>query len=286
LILNIRPNSTFVCTNKLEVELLEECGVRHTLISYAFADRVVDKKAKHGFAWIRDKFDTIFVDSGAHSAYTKGQEVDFVEYTDFLKKEREMIDVAAQLDIIGDRERTLENYIRHIDSGTDWVLPIFSGNWEEALVLMEPHLVTNYIGLGGSVYWKKFYNDGWNVVRNLPNKYDYHGFAKGNYEAFRRGWLYSIDSSSWSFGARGRETSARIKGANLGVKLGRKSNNDRNNLRYVHSLLKDDMEACDIDIEKVIEGDYRTLLKLAIVIYYRPLFREIGGGMFEKNFKW
>ena len=276
----------FVCTNKLEVALLEECGVRHTLISYAFADRVVDKDAKLGFSWIRDKFDTIFVDSGAHSAFTKGKEVDFNEYTDFLKREKECIDVAAQLDIIGDRKRTLENYIRHVDSGTDWVLPIFSGNWEEALTLMEPHLVTNYIGLGGSVYWKKFHNDGWNIVRNLPNKYDYHGFAKGNIEAFKRGWLYSIDSSSWSFGARGRETAARIKGQNVGVKLGRKSNNERNNLRYVHSLLKDDMEACGVEIENVINGVYRDLLKLAIVIYYRPLFREIGRGMFEQNFKW
>ena len=273
----------FVCTNKLEVALLEECGVRNILVSYAFADRVVDKDT--GFGWLRDKFDTLFVDSGAHSAYTKGEEVDFNAYCDFLKKEKDNIDAAAQLDIIGDRDRTLENYKRHVDEGTDWVLPIFSVNWEEALNMMEPHMVTDYVGLGGSVFYKDYWNDGWTVIRNLPSKYKYHGFARGYAEALKNGWLYSIDSSSWSFGARGRQTMARLKGVNAGMLLGRKSNNDRNNIRYIHSILRDDFEACGIDVEDVIEGTYRDLLKLAVATYYRPFFREIGGDMFDANFK-
>lgn len=269
----------FVCTNKLEVELLEECGCRNILVSYAFADRV---QANKSLSWIRNKFDTIFVDSGAHTAYTQGKEVDFNKYNDFLKKEKQNIDVAAQLDIIGDIHRTKDNYIRHVNEGTDWVIPILSGNWKMAMTLMEPHLVTDYLGLGGSIYWKKRY-DGWNAVRTLSNKYRYHGFAKGNLEAFQQGWLYSIDSSSWSFGARGRETAARINKENLGISLGRKSKTARNDLRRTLWMLKDDLEATNIDPQKVIDGDYRTLLKIAVVVYYRPLFRECG--LFETNFK-
>jgi len=271
----------FVCTNKLEVALLEECGVRHILISYAFADRVQDKKT--GLGWIRDKFDTIFVDSGAHTALTQGKEVDFNKYCDFLRKEKENYDVAAQLDIIGDRERTRDNYIRHTTERTDWVIPILSGNWPIALQLMEKHLVTSYLGLGGSQYWKKFLKNSWNVVRSMPNKYKYHGFAKGNFDAFRGGWLYSIDSSSWSFGARGREVAARIHRRNVGATLGKKGINNRIRLRQISEVLKDEFEATSTDSEDFIEGDYRTLLKIAVVVYYRPMFKEIG--LFDTNFK-
>ena len=269
----------FVCTNKLEVELLEECGCRNILISYAFADRVMANKS---LSWVRNKFDTIFVDSGAHTAFTQGREVDFDKYNTFLKKEKPNIDVAAQLDIIGNRERTRDNYIRHTKEGTDWVIPILSGHWKMALAMMEKHLVTDYLGLGGSQYWKTRY-DQWNQVRTLPSKYKYHGFAKGNFEAFKGGWLYSIDSSSWSFGARGRETAARINQENLGISLGRKSKTARNDLRRVLYLLKDDLEATNTDPQLVIDGDYKTLLKIAIVVYYRPLFRECR--MFNENFK-
>lgn len=277
--LRFRTKFHFVCTNKLEVELLEECGVRNILISYAFANRVQQNKS---LSWIRDKFDTIFVDSGAHTAFTQGREVDFNKYNEFLKKERPNIDVAAQLDIIGNRERTQENYIRHTKEGTDWVIPILTGNWKKALVGLEKHLVTDYLGLGGSQFWKQYF-DGWNHVRTLPKKYKYHGFAKGNIDAFKGGWLYSIDSSSWSFGARGREIAARIHGENVGLLLGKKSATGRNDLRRALLLLKDDMEATGTDREDVIAGDYRTLLKIAIVLFYRPLFRECR--YFEENFK-
>lgn len=278
----------FVCTNKLEVELLEECGVRHTLISYAFANRVTDKNWHKGgsFSWIRDKFDTIFVDSGAHTAYTQGKEVDFDDYTGFLKSQRDYIDVAAQLDIIGDQQRTTENYIKHTQTGTDWVIPILTGHWKSALARLEKHLVTDYLGLGGSKWWSNKGSDGWNHARSMPSKYKYHGFAKGNVDAFYGGWLYSIDSSSWSFGARGRELAARLYKKNVGIKLGRKSKHERIQLNNMYQILKDDFEACNVTLEDVVEGVYRELLKLAIVVYYRPLFREIGQKMFEQNFKW
>lgn len=270
----------FVCTNKLEVELLEECHIRHILISYAFANRVTEDGS---LAWIRDKFDTIFIDSGAHTAFTKGKEVKFEDYSDFLKREKDNYDIAAQLDIIGNQERTADNYRRHVAEGTEWVLPILTAHWRTALAMLEKDLVTNYLGLGGSSWWKTKSKDRWNHARSLPTKYKYHGFAMGSTEAFQKGWLYSIDSSSWSFGARGREAAARINKRNLGVKFGKKSISERLTLRRVTESLKDDFDATETDVDDVINGVYRDLLKVAVIIFYRPLFREIG--IFEQNFR-
>lgn len=273
----------FVCTNPLELELLKECGCRHVLTSYAFIDHFKNRDlSKH-----RDYFDTVLIDSGAFTAQFQGDIVDIDEYCQFAKDQHDNYDAIAQLDVIGNQIKTVENYRYMIDQGVDWVMPILTGAWDIGLIEMEKYICSdyNYIGVGGSSWWKKYYNDGWVVARQLPTKYKYHGFAKGNYEAFKHGWLYSIDSSTWSFGARAREGMARVKGQNLGVEFGRKGVHGRNNLRYMHSLLKDDFEACGVDIEKVIEGDYRSLLKIIIPIYYRPLFREISKEMFDANFK-
>lgn len=276
----------FVCTSKISARLLMECGVRHTLVSYAFADRVLDKSWKRGgtFSWMRDSFDTIFVDSGAHTAFTQGREVDFDEYSQFLRNQREYIDVAAQLDIIGNQALTTRNYIRHVETGTEWVIPILTGHWKSALVRLEKHLVTKYLGLGGSKWWANKGSDGWGHARSMPSRYKYHGFAKGNERAFYGGWLYSIDSSSWTFGARGRVTAARLRKSNVPIMLGNKSKHDRQNLRRVYEALKDDFEACNTKYEDVVAGTHRDLLKLAVVTYYRPLFREISPAMFKENF--
>ena len=272
-------NFYFVCSNKLEVDLCEQCGVKHILVSYAFATKVMKDKS---LAWMRDKFETILIDSGAHTAFTQGKEVDFDKYSDFLKKERENYTYCAQLDIIGDTQRTIDNYIRHTKEGTDWVMPIVTANWPVHLAKLEKYLVTDYIAIGGSQWWKRFSKDNWNVVRSLPRKYHYHGFAKGQLEAFRHNWIYSIDSSTWSFGARARQSQAWVRGKQLGLNFGRRGTHDRQDVRRTCEVLKNDLEACKCKVSDYVDGDYKTLLTAGIVLFYRPMFRQFK--IFEKNF--
>ena len=271
----------FVCTNKLEVELLEECGVRNVLISYAFKDRFGNT-----FDWIRDKFDKIFLDSGAFTAWKKGKPVDMEEYCDFILKEKGNYDVVAQLDEIGNMQKTIQNYDHMVSKGIDWQLAILQGNWESALAQFEPHLVNDYLGIGSDTYYKKSYRDQYDVVRGLSKKYKFHGFAKGKFEAFKNNWFHSIDSSTWSFGARGRESNCRVKGQNMFAQFGNKGRSDIATLNYIYEWLNEDCDKCQVNYNALVSGDYRTLLKIGVVLYYRPLFRELGKEQFNKNFYW
>ena len=232
----------------------------------------------------REYFDSVLIDSGAFSAMSVGKTVNIDEYCQFAKDNREYYNLIAQLDEIGDQDKTLKNYLYMVKKGVDWAMPILTGEWDIALRKMEKHALTNYYGVGGKSFWDKIYKSRWDVVKSLPSKNDYHGFAKGKYEALKNGWFTSIDSSTWSFGARARQSVARLKGQNLLVNFGNRGLHNRNDIRYTHSLLRDEFEACKVNIDDVVAGEYNALLKIAIPIYYRPLFKEIGHRMFEDNF--
>ena len=278
----------FAIASAGEADIMYECKVKNILISYAYVNKFLKtpegKISKHGtLDWLRDKFDCIIIDSGAHSAWTLGIEINVDDYSELLKREKENYTYAAQLDVIGDQDQTLENYKAHVNNGTDWVWPILTGNWALAYVQFEPHIVTPYFGVGGR-FWDTTTHDELDVMRRLPNKYKFHGFARATEGAFRYGLFFSIDSSSWSFGARGGQVPARVYGINTILSIGRGISGNVNDVRYAYSILRDDCETCGVKEGDFFKDDYWTRLKASVPLFYRPLFREIDERLFAMNF--
>lgn len=123
-------------------------GLRHRLLSYAF----IDDWAKQEFEfWItaRPQEVSVFLDSGAFSAYTLGRVIDFGKYCDYVVEHRDALAAYAVLDVIGNAKETAVNLQAMRDRGLDPVSIYHVGNGKienlRALLQDRP----NYIALGG-----------------------------------------------------------------------------------------------------------------------------------------
>ncbi len=152
---------------------------------------------------------SVFLDSGAFSAYTLGIELSVVEYCDYIKRNMDIIRnedgivMASVLDGIGDPLKTWQNQWVMEQLGVK-PLPCFhAGEPEEYL----EHYVANYeyITLGGMVgassrqlmiwldrIWEKYLTDGSGRPRLKV-----HGFGITAVPIMERYPWHSVDSSSW-----------------------------------------------------------------------------------------
>ena len=271
----------FVAVQPLEVELLHQCGAKNVLMSYWYVNNILKK---HPFEELAEMFDSVFMDSGAYSAYTLGSEVSMEEYCKFLLNNKSYIDVAAQLDVYRNVEKTKENYITHLDNGTDFVLPILTGYWPSALVGMEDLIKGDYVLLGGAHFWRKFY-DMENTLKNLPTKYRYHGFALGKTQFYKSRLFYSIDSSSWTMivrSAMGRMwTGTEFEQFSLTTR----NRGDMQKVNWGLNRYADDVKRCGIDVDLLLKGNYKQLLKFNVITYYKAFFKDLGQDMFDANFR-
>ena len=271
----------FVAVSALDIDNLSECGCRNILMSYWYIKRILRKVS---FSKIREKFDSIFVDSGAFTAFYSGKSVDINEYSQFLKDNREYIDVAAQLDVILDPEATKANYLKHLENGTDFVVPVVTGNWELGMIDIEKHLQTDYILLGGGDYWAGKW--GWEAnLHRLPKKYRYHGFAMGDVWLYTKDLVYSIDNSTWSMLARAGVTNVWNGARWEDAELGSRDRPDMNIFQRFANVYKDDMDACGLTIQGLMDYDRKTILKFPIAGMYRAWFRDISKEQFDVNFR-
>ncbi|KKM77709.1 hypothetical protein LCGC14_1367270 [marine sediment metagenome] len=151
---------------------------------------------------------SLFLDSGAFSAWSKKTEVDIDDYIDFIKKNKQFIDVYANLDVIGDAEGTYKNQKYMERQGLD-PMPVFHSTMEP-LFWFEKYLDEgyDYIGLGGmagggitkkqitpilDVIFSRYVCsglDGMPVVK-------IHGFGMTSLSLMLRYPWYSVDSTSW-----------------------------------------------------------------------------------------
>lgn len=118
------------------------------LLSYAF-------HAKTDLARIRGLMPCgrIMIDSGAFTAYTKGHQVDIVEYAEFLESWRGSYDHAVTLDAIGDPATTRANTVKLHRRGIN-VMPVFTrgdGLAEFDAMVRE----SGYVCVGGLVGMQK-----------------------------------------------------------------------------------------------------------------------------------
>ena len=186
-----------------DVERGHRDNVRHILESYHYVGRqkYVDDMRKDDCK--------VFLDSGAYSAFTKGEEIDLVEYCDYIKRNIDIIECVdgthlySVLDGIGDPIKTGKNQQAMEEQGLR-PLPCFHfGEPEEYLEWYVAHY--DYITLGGMVpietkqlylwldrIWDRYLVDG----AGRP-KLKVHGFGLTTIGIMERYPWYSVDSSSW-----------------------------------------------------------------------------------------
>lgn len=147
----------------------------------------------------------IFADSGAFSVATTGATVNLKDYAAWLEEWSPVITTAATLDVIGDADATHRNTEALLGAGLT-VLPTFHVGtpWPVLERLCKTY---QYLALGGMV---PHTNDPMGVLRWLIRAFRiarehgtvFHGFGQTNVTTMASLPFYSVDSSSWGFGAR------------------------------------------------------------------------------------
>jgi len=150
---------------------------------------------------------SLFLDSGAYSAWSQGVEINIQDYIKFIKKHKDVIEVYANLDVIGSAEKTWQNQLIMEEAGLK-PLPVFHTTLEKDEWLIK-YLKRgyDYIALGGTVggsistleirlrldqLFQKYICDS----SGMP-KVKVHGFGLTAHQLLLRYPWYSVDSTSW-----------------------------------------------------------------------------------------
>ena len=146
----------------------------------------------------------LFLDSGAFSAWSQGEEIDIQKYIAFIKENEKYINLYSNLDVIGDAAGTWKNQQIMEQAGLN-PIPVFHYGedikWLKRLVKKK----YKYISLGGMVpistkdlilcldiIWKKYLTD----EKGIPIA-KIHGFGLTSLKLMLRYPWYSVDSTSW-----------------------------------------------------------------------------------------
>lgn len=148
----------------------------------------------------------ILLDSGAYSAYTKGEIIDLSAYADFLFSMQDKgynIEHFANLDVIGDPEKTMQNHQWLCQQGLE-PMPVY--HYGEPVEYLQAYLECgSHVALGGLMQgtrqqllqWMDFLFDRYLTDAEGKAIVKVHGFGLTSATfLFRYPW-YSVDSSSW-----------------------------------------------------------------------------------------
>ncbi len=145
-----------------------------------------------------------FADSGAYTAQTQGAEISLDEYCEWLHEHRDLFELFATLDVIGDAEASCVNWERMRAKG---LKPIPAFHAGEPMDYLRRYIDAgeDYIALGGMVGagaprlmpWivacfrlaREYKDRGRNVV--------FHGFGITNLDVLSSLPWYTVDSSAW-----------------------------------------------------------------------------------------
>lgn len=181
--------------------ILYNAGIRNKLLTFA----EIDDWGKRAFDfWVYQQPEGIklFMDCGAFSAFMRGAVIDIDRYMKFLHDYNDRIEVAVQLDCIGNPRVTNENLKIMEDNGLN-PIPVYTSSAPLADLerLCERY---KYIALGDlrgkegkhNVNWRR---DHLNKVFKIAHKYwpvKFHAFGITSSWVLERYPLYSVDSSS------------------------------------------------------------------------------------------
>lgn len=145
----------------------------------------------------------LFLDSGAFSAKTQGVEINLKDYIQFIQENESIIDIYANLDVIGDAEATWKNQQKMERVGLH-PLPCF--HYGEDLKWLKLYLDKyDYIALGGMVragtdllmqWLDPLFTQHLCDEKGMP-KVKVHGFGLTSLPLMLRYPWYSVDSTSW-----------------------------------------------------------------------------------------
>ena len=145
----------------------------------------------------------LFLDSGAFSAFTKGINIDIQEYITFIKENQTVIEVYANLDVIGDAAGTLDNQEIMEAAG---LKPLACFHYGEDIQYLQYYLDQyDYVALGGMVpistqdlipWLDSIFTKYICGPDGLP-KAKIHGFGLTSLKLMLRYPWYSVDSTSW-----------------------------------------------------------------------------------------
>lgn len=175
------------------VKELKEMGVKNKLYSF-------HGETTKAIQWGGEG---LMLDSGAYSVFTRGVTINIdqlIEFINFVKP-----DAAIQLDVIGDSQKTYENYV-YMKQKIPNVLPVVHFNMSDSYISKMVDS-TDYLLLGGLVSQR----GQWKLITEwldyLYTKYKLHtkkvhllGITKKN--LLERYPAYSSDSTTWLSGNR------------------------------------------------------------------------------------
>ena len=152
----------------------------------------------------------LFLDSGAFSAWSKGEQIDIDKYIEFIKNKQRYLSHYANLDVIGDSEQTWKNQKKMEAAGLN-PMPCFHFG-EDLKYLTNYYLIGKYayIALGGMVgrnskelvQWLDNLFSNYLCDKEGNPKIKVHGFGMTSFNImFRYPW-FSVDSTSWSICGR------------------------------------------------------------------------------------
>lgn len=178
---------------------------KHKLYSYYYCNK--------GFKteWFKADSEndiSIFLDSGAFSAFSQGVEIKIDVYIQFIKKNKACIMHYANLDVIGNPEATIKNQTAIEKAG---LLPMPCYHYGEDIKYLKYYLKNyKYIALGGMVpistpvlrsWLDKIFSTYICDAKGVP-KAMIHGFGMTSFSLMMRYPWYSVDSTTWSVAGR------------------------------------------------------------------------------------
>lgn len=201
-----------VGTEKREIQILHFIQKRLLSfyeIQYIPNDQHFQRGSFNLIKKMTEKTVDLFLDSGAFSAWSQGKTIDIQEYIKFIKEHKEVINIYANLDVIGDPEATWKNQ-RIMEKAGLHPLPVFHYGEDEKWLLKLLTGKYKYISLGGMVpistsnliswldhLFSKFLTD----ETGMPN-IKVHGFGLTSLPLMIRYPWASVDSTSWVISGR------------------------------------------------------------------------------------
>lgn len=148
--------------------------------------------------------DSLFLDSGAYSAWTQNVEIKVQDYISFIKNQNVKPEIIVSLDNIIDYKISLENYYEMKKVGFN-PLPCF--HYGEPFWVLKKYIEeTNYIALGGVAKSNKKERIKWldRIFRLYPKvqKIGFHGFGIQDRDILLKFPWKSVDASSAHMMAR------------------------------------------------------------------------------------
>ena len=155
----------------------------------------------------KEKKVSLFLDSGAFSAQSQGIAINLHEYIDFIKLHQDVIEVYANLDVIGDAKASWKNQRVMEKKGLN-PLPVFhiedwltSGSYYLEKCMEYPYFCIGGMATGYSSPQRfNFLERCFSVICDTPTgkpNHKVHGFGLTSLPLMLRYPWYSVDSTSW-----------------------------------------------------------------------------------------